>query len=230
MTRSAPLVVAAILASASTAIASGSPAPSAPPPSDAPAEPVPVPTPAPVAAPLAEPAPTAPTAPTPSPESAEPEAAPTSGATVQQQQVVVMGGLPHRCGVSWDATISLGLRVWRNEDATAPWGLARARAGVLLYSGPLFAIIGAAGQVGGLGRYGAGVEAQLIHMELGFWGQLGVYPLRAESGMSLGASLGYTLFGVEYQRETAGEREGDQALLLTVHLPIGVVLTALSGR
>ena len=141
--------------------------------------------------------------------------------------VVAVRGIPRRRGISPDVTVALGLRVARSDGASAPWGLARLRAGVLFAFDPLFVVVGASGQVGGLGKYSLGLEAQFIHMEAGGWLQLGVAPLRDTGGASLSATIGFTLFGIEYQRDIAGDAEGDQALLLTAHVPFGVLRAAM---
>ncbi len=50
-----------------------------------------------------------------------------------------------------------------------------------------------------------------------------MFPIDTVHGTSIEAVLGYTLFGLEYQRRVSGDRSGDQALVLTLHIPLGLI-------
>jgi len=153
------------------------------------------------------------------PSSAAPSVAPP------KQGGLPRGGGLRRKGITWDLTLTGGLRLWDgDEDPSAVW-LARARAGALLYREPTFVIAGVTAQAGALDTPAFGFEVEVINLEHGFWGQLGA--LGDSGGAIASAAGGYTIFGLEYQRRLSGDREGDQALFLMLHVPIGVILVSL---
>jgi hypothetical protein len=157
-----------------------------------------------------------PTTTTPTPTTTTPDPA------TQKQTFVLVDGMIQRHGVSFDLTLSGGLRLLHSGDETR-WWFGRARAGVLLYSEPSFLMLGIAGQISPLGSRSLGVEVEYANLWQGYWVQAGVYPIDSTSGVSVSADLGYTLFGFEYQRRVSGDHSGDQALLFMLHVPIGVV-------
>jgi hypothetical protein len=159
-----------------------------------------VPAPAPVAPP---PAPTPALAPAPSP--------------------VPIFGLPLRHGISPELTISGGIRIYDNDGDQTRWWFARARAGLAIYREPGFLLVGIAGQLGPLASSALGIEAEVLQSEVGVWVQGGVYPLDSAGGVTVTGAVGFSLFGLEYQRRVSGDHAGDDTLCLMVALPLGVV-------
>lgn len=143
----------------------------------------------------------------------------------QRKRVVVHGSALIRRGITWDLTITGGLRLWDGDESESVVWMGRARAGVLLYSEPTFLIAGISVQAGALGTPAVGLEVEAIDLWRGTWGQLGA--LGSDDGALITVAAGWALFGLEYQRRLSGDREGDHVLLLTLHVPIGVIRAAL---
>ena len=183
---------------------------------DEPAKPADVP-----AAPDPAPAPTEPVAPAP----AEAPAAPAEPAP-KQVTVVVANGLLQRQGISPDFTITGGVRLYHNDTADSRWWFGRVRAGVLIYQEPTFISLGVAGQLGALDSAALGVEARLFNLWNGGWVQGGVFPID-HHGVTLEASLGYGLLGLDYERRVSGARSGDQTLCLNLEVPLGLLRVVL---
>ncbi len=142
------------------------------------------------------------------------------------QRVVVTPTTLQRHGQTIDLTLAGGVTLARSGDDTQHW-FGRARVSWLAYNEPNFLIVGLAGQFSPLGSKSLGVEAQYIDLWRGTWIQGGVYPLDTTHGVSIEGSVGYALFGVEYQRRLSGDHSGDQALVLSLHVPLGVVRAAI---
>ncbi len=128
-----------------------------------------------------------------------------------------------RQGLGVDANVTAGVRVHAGDGDDTRLLFARVRAGVLLYSEPAFLALGVAGQLGPLGSSSLGVELQYTEVFHGFSGQLGVFPLDTTGGTTLEAQLAFTLVGVEYQRRVSGPRDHEQAVLLVLQVPLGVI-------
>ncbi len=163
-------------------------------------------------APSDSPAPTAPT---------EPAVTPTPAPAPVKQ--VLVEGFVSRSGTTFDLTVSGGLKLWSGHGDPNRWGFARIRAGVMRYSEPAFLMAGIAAQYGVLDSSSLGIEVEAASTEVGAWAQFGVFPIDTVHGTSIEAVLGYTLFGLEYERRVSGDREGDQALVLTLHVPLGLI-------
>ncbi len=165
--------------------------------------------------------------PTPAAPSSEQEAAPKRvvirpGQTVNGFSLEALA----KRGVTWDLTPSAGLRLWRSDEDQTHLGTVRLRGGVLLYHEPSFVMMGPSVQLGGVAdglAFGGEIEA--AHAERGVWIQGGVYGDRG--GVYGGACLGYTLFGLEYQRRLSGDDEGRSALFVNLHIPISIIRVAL---
>jgi hypothetical protein len=155
--------------------------------------------------------------------SATPASSSQVTAAPKQQRVVVAYGLLQRHGVSWDLTVSGGVRLWHGDGDQTRWGFGRARAGVMMFREPTFVLVGITGQYSPLGSTALGIEAEYLNLWSGAWGQVGFDALDSVGGVSTRASVGYALFGVEYQRRLSGTRSGDQALLLELQVPLGVI-------
>jgi hypothetical protein len=127
-----------------------------------------------------------------------------------------------RKGISPDLTLGFGVRLWRGDGDSTRWWNARARLGVMFYREPSFLIAGISGQLNALASSSLGLELQYIDLWRGFWFQGAISPISTD-GVITGGAAGYALFGLEYQRRLTGDRKGDQALLLTIHVPLGIV-------
>jgi hypothetical protein len=187
----------------------------APPPSPG-TDPAPPPAPGPEPAP----APSVPSPSTPAPSS-EP-ARPSKRLLVEQYY--------RKRGVSPELTLGAGVRVWRGEGDESRWWTTRARAGVTIYHEPNFLILGISGQLGALDSASLGIEAEYVHLWRGVWVQGGVYPLDSQGGVIVGAAAGYALFGLEYQRRVSGDRASDQTLVVSLHIPLGIIRVAMKRK
>jgi len=189
--------------------------------------------PSPVDPPLpAAPAPTEPAKPPEPPASTVPPpsvttVAPPVDANPKYKRVVVMPTTLQRQGITLDLTLAGGVTLLHgSDDDTRAW-FGRARAGVLMYNEPNFLIVGIAGQYSPLASKSLGLEAQYIDLWRGTWIQAGVFPLDTAGGVSIEGSVGYALLGVEYQRRLSGDHSGDQSLVLSLHIPLGVIRAVL---
>ncbi len=167
---------------------------------------------------------------------AEPTAEPaTKEATAAPKRVVIQPGqniggfsldVLARKGITWDVTVTGGLRLTQSDGGDSKVWMGRLRAGIMLYKEPSFLIVGPSVQFGGIAAGAAiGGELEAIHLARGMWGQVGAYGDR--DGAILGLSAGYTLFGLEYQRRLSGDRERDYSILFNLHIPIGVIRVSL---
>ncbi len=140
----------------------------------------------------------------------------------------VADGLLARRGIGLDLDLALGARLVAGAgDDTRAW-FARARAGVLLYDEPSFWSLGIAGQHGPLDSSSLGIELGYAEVFHGATAQVGVFPIDSAGGTSVEGQLGWTVFGVEYQRRISGPRDGDQAVMFVVHAPLGVIYQMLN--
>lgn len=183
-----------------------------------------------------DPQPETPQPETPQPETPQPETAPVpepkpvpdkpAEKMPPKKKVVLVDVMFRRKGLSPDLTLSFGVNTVHTDNERNRWWTGRARAGVVLYNEPYFLITGISGMFSALDSASLGIEFQYIHLWYGFWFQGSVHPI-SDRGSIVGGSLGYTLFGVEYQRRVSGAEKGDQALIVTLNVPLGVVRVAL---
>ena len=132
-------------------------------------------------------------------------------------------GLLSRHGLGLDLDLAVGARLRAGEgDATRSW-FTRARVGLLAFDEPSFWSLGVAGQYGPLASSSLGIELGYAEVFHGATAQVGVFPLDTTGGTSVTAQLGWTVFGLEYQRRISGPRDGDQALVFVVQAPLGVI-------
>jgi hypothetical protein len=174
-----------------------------------------------------------PAAPDPLPPTPAPAPAPVNDAAVtapppRTVQVVLANGLLQRHGLSPDLEITGGLRVYKGGDQQdTRWWFARVRAGVVLYNEPNFLSVGIAGQLGSLDNDQLGFEAKYMNLWNGTWLQGGVFPIGTRSGVTMEASIGYGIFGLQYERRVSGANQGDQTLCLTLTAPLGILRVVL---
>ena len=192
------------------------------------APPAAAPAPAPPAPPAAGPASDTPGTPAVSPDG--PEAAPVDAnakpAEPKTVKVVMADFAYIQRGISPDLTVTTGVRLVHGSGDQTRWWFARARAGVMAYNEPSFLILGLTGQFNPLDSASLGVELEYLNLWHGFWGLGGVQLYDSAGGTTFEGAFGVTLFGLEYQRRLSGDRKDDQALMLTVHVPLGVVRVA----
>jgi hypothetical protein len=113
-----------------------------------------------------------------------------------------MTGLYER-STSWDLNIDGAFGRYFGE--TDKWtGFVRARAGVLIVREPLYSALGFTYEWSPQSNATLGIQAEILHLELGVWGQLGAL-LDVGSGPvrpGLMGAVGWSLFGVEAQYRT----------------------------
>lgn len=128
-----------------------------------------------------------------------------------------------RRGLGLDLDLAGGVLVHAGAgDDTRAW-LTRARVGVLLFNEPSFLSLGVAGQLGPLASSSLGIELAYSEVVNGLTAQVGVFPLDSIGGTIVEAQVGWTVFAAEYQRRVSGPRESDQALVVVVHAPLGII-------
>ena len=147
------------------------------------------------------------------------------------KQVVVRSDvLFHRHGISPDLTLATGIRAYRGEGDQSRLWFARARAGFVLYNEPAFLGVGITGQFSVLDSAALGLEAQYVDLWRGVWAQAGVSFVDSAGGTMLQGAVGFTLFGLEYVRRLSGDRKQDHALVVSVHIPLGVIRVAMKKQ
>lgn len=137
-----------------------------------------------------------------------------------------IGAVTHH-GIGLDLALAGGLRVHAGDgDDTRSW-FARARVGVSLINEPTFLSLGVAAQISPLDSKSLGIELNYSEVFHATFAQVGLFPLDTAGGTSFEAAVGWTVVGLEYQRRLSGSRDGDQVLLATVQVPIGLIYTML---
>ena len=160
-----------------------------------------------------------------------PAAKPPPETPPKPKQIVIRSDvLFHRRGISPDLTLTTGIRAYRGDGDESRLWFARAPAGFVLYNEPTFLGVGITGQFSVLDSAALGVEAQYIDLWRGIWAQGGVTFVDSKGGAMLQAAIGFTLFGVEYTRRVSGNHERDQALVVSVHVPLGVIRVAMKKQ
>ena len=131
-----------------------------------------------------------------------------------------------RRGIAPDLTVATGVRVWQGDHDTVRRFMGKIRAGVTMYNEPNFLLVGVTGQINTLGSSSLGVEAAVLNMVSGIWGQAEIMPLDSKSGIIGGVSFGYALFGLEYQRRLTGDLRDQQSMTLMINVPLGAIRVA----
>jgi len=198
---------------------------------DQPAAPAPAPAPAPSAPPAPGPAsdtPSPPPATTGAPDVPAGDSSSKPAEPPKKVKVVMADFAYIHRGISPDLTLATGVRIVHGDGDQTRWWFARARAGVMAYNEPNFLILGLTGQFNPLDSASLGVELEYLNLWQGFWGSAGLQFYDSAGGTTFEGALGFTLFGLEYQRRLSGDRKEDQALMIMVHLPLGLVRVARS--
>jgi hypothetical protein len=130
---------------------------------------------------------------------------------------------------TWDLNIDGAFGRYFGD--TDRWtGFVRARGGLLIIREPLYNAVGVTYEYSPESYATLGVQAEILHLELGFWGQLGgLLNLDTRNGgpvrPGLMAAVGWSLFGVEAQYRTYNN-EGlgsGVAIYGKVRLPISIM-------
>ncbi len=132
-------------------------------------------------------------------------------------------GMLVRQGLGIDLDVAGGVRVHAGDGDATRLGFARIRAGVLLFDEPTFLGLGIAAQLGPLASSSLGVELRYTEVFHGLFAQAGVFPIDSIGGTTLELQAGWTLVGLEYQRRVSGPRDHDQALVVVLQVPLGVI-------
>jgi hypothetical protein len=131
-------------------------------------------------------------------------------AQVYSEQLRIRGFWP-------DAAIALGggIGVGHSLDSNV---FGRLRLGALYAYEPLIVNLGVSGEIGALAERGAGIDLELNHFG-GPWLQLGMARVLHDDFMTH-VTLGFSLFGVEWQHRLDYRR--DNAILFLLRAPIGI--------
>lgn len=116
-----------------------------------------------------------------------------------------------------DLALTLGAGFGFGDAPESPL-LGRFRAGALYAYEPIIINLGISGELGGLGGRGLGAELELNDFG-GLWLRGGVERVLHDTYMTH-VTLGYTLFGIEWQHRFDGVP--DNALMFVVRAPIGI--------
>jgi len=198
----------------------------------------PLPPPPPSATPSATPSEPAPA--TPAPAAPQPDA--TTAPPAANGRVVIprnpdtpaglaiAAGLgPRERATTWDMNIDLGYgRVFSDPGHWSTFG--RVRAGVLHVHDTIYLALGATYDLSSLSPATFGVQGEFLHLESGFWLQLGGFigtPGARPGGM---AAVGFSLLGIEAQARSYDDLGSVGAVYLKVRIPIGVLVYGLTHR
>jgi hypothetical protein len=130
---------------------------------------------------------------------------------------------------SWDANIEGGVGRVLSPGETA--GLVRARAGVLVIRDPLFYAFGATYELSHLSAVTLGLQAELLHLESGFWAQAGpLLDVEKKARFGWMGSIGVSLIGVEYQGRDYNGYGYTSAIFGKIRIPLGMIGFAVRGR
>jgi len=125
-------------------------------------------------------------------------------------------GTPFRQGVSWDASFALGYRFSGGKSM-----FTRARTGILIVREPVFLSLGPFFDVHFSENHQFGLQGEFMHLWSGTWAQAGIFKeLEGDAGFL--ASIGWSVFGVEYQNKFSSTTEDNWNLALKIRIPIGV--------
>lgn len=114
--------------------------------------------------------------------------------------------------LDWDGSISL---------LSSEYMATRIRIGKISAKDVWFTSFGPAFSVSNRRGFAIGAEAELLHLEVGWWGQLGCMYSFSE-GLSPKIALGWSLFGVEFIPNSAQNERGWQ-ILAKVRLPLTLI-------
>lgn len=219
---------------AARAASAQQPAPDAPAPGSLPQLPALPPSPP---SPPSSPSPsTAPPAAVPAPAAApDTPTAPNGRVVIPQNpdtpaKLAIAAGLgPQERATTWDMNLDLGYgRVFSDPGHWSTFG--RVRAGVLHVHDTLYFALGATYDVSSLTPATFGVQGEVLHLESGFWFQLGGFVGTPGAHPGAMAAAGVSLIGIEAQARGYDDLGTVGAVYLKVRVPVGIIAYALSRR
>ncbi len=174
----------------------------------------------------ADPTPVPQDAPTPPPPKAQP------GPMTPPLAVLRGDIVPHERYWDWDLNIEGAAGRLFPDGSKNRWtGFGRIRAGVLHQHDSFFIGLGPTYEISDLQLATFGLQADLVHLESGFWGQVGGL-LDTHPHPGFMAAAGYSLLGVEVQgREYNKDGIGfAPAVYLKLRAPIGILHMGLKHK
>ncbi len=153
---------------------------------------------------------------------AQPVVAPAATAAATPTTTATAGnGMAARSAEGFDLQLEGGVGLALQGDLEDEL-FARARIGGLMVREPLILALGIIGEVGGLSELGIGAQLDIIHLWSGFSLELGAVYARG-GGAVVHASVGYQIFGVEWQHHTRDDVPSSDALFAKIRVPLGVI-------
>jgi hypothetical protein len=134
--------------------------------------------------------------------------------------------LPQRRGISWDFQIEGGWAASLKNELPHHW-FGRARAGMLFLAEPQMYAIGPTFELGGLIGSGVGGQIDVIQLATGFSLEAGA-AVSFDGFLVSHLSLGYALFGVEWQQRYGSAPAA--ALLFKLRIPVGAFVYLTTHR
>jgi hypothetical protein len=129
---------------------------------------------------------------------------------------------------TWDLNIDGAFGRFFGDDAK--WtGFVRARAGILFVREPLYSAIGLTYEYSSLSNATFGIQAEILHLDSGFWAQLGGL-LDVSGHPGIMAAVGFSLVGIEAQYRTYDGLGDGIAIYAKLRAPIGVLAYVFGTR
>jgi hypothetical protein len=129
---------------------------------------------------------------------------------------------------TWDLNIDGAFGRFFGDDAK--WtGFVRARAGILFVREPLYSAIGFTYEYSSLSNATFGIQAEILHLDSGFWAQLGGL-LDVSGHPGIMAAVGFSLVGLEAQYRTYDGLGDGIAIYAKLRAPIGVLAYVFGTR
>ena len=157
-----------------------------------------------------------------------PPPATTPAAPVAPEPVIKRGPVYTKAN-TWDVNVDGAFGRYFGDEADKWTGFVRARAGILFVREPLYNAIGFTYEYSSLANATFGIQAEVLHLDSGFWGQLGGL-LDTHGNPGVMAAFGFSVLGVEAQyRSYPGLGDG-VAVYVKVRAPVGVLAYLLGQR
>jgi hypothetical protein len=142
-------------------------------------------------------------------------------------QKVLLGPVYQRAN-TWDLNIDGAFGRFFGDDAR--WtGFVRARAGILFVREPLYNAIGLTYEYSSLSNATFGIQAEILHLDSGFWGQVGGL-LDVSGRPGIMAAVGFSLVGIEAQYRSYDGLGDGIAIYAKLRAPIGVLAYVFGTR
>lgn len=137
----------------------------------------------------------------------------------------VVGIPPMYEGWQWDAELEGLYAFWDRANIDHPWFF-RAETGILRIREPWFASLKLGFNFGGVFEMGGSLQVSFVHLWSGLWIEL-LSGISKRPDAVLGVSLGWSLFGIEYQAAPFGN-DAEMALIAKLRIPIGTIFFGLT--